>query len=90
MNQNLQKLSFFKSLGFVENTSLFIESNFDKLGNFYKLNLPGHTIYVVIDPEVLQHVLIRNEENIFVSNENQISKYNQKEKKYSLKRNLLL
>lgn len=63
MNQNLQKLSFFKSLGFVENTSLFIESNFDKLGNFYKLNLPGHTIYVVIDPEVLQHVLIRNEEN---------------------------
>lgn len=41
---------------------------------------------VFSDPLTIRfnNLIVDNEENIFVSNENQISKYNQKEKKYSL------
>lgn len=61
-SSKMEKVSFIKSLAFVENTSLFIQDNFPVLKDFYCLTLPAHQIYVVIDPDILQHVLIREEE----------------------------
>lgn len=59
----LEFIPLHKSLGFIKNPCVYIGENTYNYGNFYKLGIPMNDIHVVIDPDVLQHVLIRNESN---------------------------
>lgn len=53
-------LTYRESLKFVDDACIFIQNHFH-LGDFYKLNLPFYNVFVVTDPEIVQHILIRNE-----------------------------
>ena len=58
----MSKISYIKSFESIKNSSLFIEQNYD-LGQFYRLKLPFNALYVVTDPKIVQHILIREEAN---------------------------
>ncbi|MCC5916175.1 MAG: cytochrome P450 [Cryomorphaceae bacterium] len=59
--------SILKSFKFVSNTSVFIEENLCHYGGIFKLSIPFHSIYAIANPDVLQHVLVRNESNYIKS-----------------------
>lgn len=66
MSTNLRKLPFIPDLAVMSNASLFIHQNYHR-GSFYKLDIPFQNIFVVTNPEVLHHVLVKNEANYLKS-----------------------
>ncbi len=57
------KRSIFEAIKFAKNTSVFVKNHMEEFGDFYKLNLPTDTIYVVTDPKILHYILLQNEAN---------------------------
>jgi len=66
MQNEIKTIPFWKARGFIKDPSQFIDSHLD-LGSFYHLNLFSNQIYVVTDPDILHHVLIKNEANYLKS-----------------------
>lgn len=60
--KNIHKADISK---FISNSSVFIAKNFDKYGDFYQIHIPfvGYDIFAVADPDVVQQLLVRNEQN---------------------------
>ncbi len=59
----MEKAPFLESLKFVKNTSQFIEDNYEKYGDFYKLSLPTDNIHVVISADLIQEMLVIKQKN---------------------------
>ena len=48
------------SVGFLRNPALFTAEVGIKTGDFYKVSLPGYSLYVVTDPKIIHHMMIAN------------------------------
>ena len=66
MNTTNQHITFWNSLDFVRNSALFVQKHLPK-GPFYRLKLPFNDIFVVTDPEILHHILVKKEQNYLKS-----------------------
>ena len=51
------------STDFLKNPALFSAKHFH-LGDFYKINLPAYDLYMVTNPEILQHILVRQKKTL--------------------------
>ncbi len=59
--------TFLSSLNFVSNASVYIADHIHKHGDVFKLTLPFHSIYAIANPNVLKHILVKNEQNYIKS-----------------------
>lgn len=62
---NIKSSSVFNIPQFINDTSVFIAENIEKYGDFFKvfMPVPGYHFFAVANPLVLQHLLVRNEDN---------------------------
>jgi cytochrome P450 len=51
------------SFGFIDNAAVFTAEEGIVLGDFYRLTLPFHTIYVTTSPEIIQKAFVGNDAN---------------------------
>jgi cytochrome P450 len=51
------------STGFIRDSLLFTVEMVQKLGDFYRLIIPGHQIYIISRSDLVKYVLINNARN---------------------------
>ncbi len=70
---SLPKGEFFKSqIGIMSNTLETFSSYQERLGDFFRLNLGGRPVHITTDPDIVAHILVKNNRNYSKDRPNRI------------------
>jgi len=70
---SLPKGEFLKSqIGIMSNTLETFSSYQERLGNFFRLNLGGRPVHITTDPDIVAHILVKNNRNYSKDRPNRI------------------